>query len=234
MGRRTTPPVFLQQKLTEKKAKLVKEHVGPFVLDSLKASNGNLPKDIDLLKKFIPYLADYDKEFKDVPDEAINTRWAGLEQVYGLIKYSSKEFRWSPAKESKAKGKSSAKQEAASEKAKSKSAKSSAKEVVQVTADGHHQGLEEKTVKYYKNINDEADPSDISPKQNQSNTESEPASVSKKSILGKRKAEQAIAHFVAVVKAHVKEDLDHIIFEHDFTKGASKVTTHSHKKDSQA
>ena len=79
MGRKSTPPYWLQKRLDDDLLKIVRTHIPKFLaMLSKNKKNKKLPS-IELLKKFLDYMAKHHRHFRDIPEETISaSKWKGM------------------------------------------------------------------------------------------------------------------------------------------------------------
>ena len=120
MGRKSTPPSFLQKDLSDSMVSLIRKHTPPFLDQAKRANGGTLPPNRDLLRDFIGYLAKKNAAFRGIPDEAIVTTYKGIGHIYDILrknKPSDNEEKMPISENRKAKAKSSESKEPTLQKA---------------------------------------------------------------------------------------------------------------------
>ncbi len=86
MGKKTTPPLFLQEDLSDSVASMVRNHVQPFLDRAKRNHRGKLPSNLELLKEFFAYLSKKSRSFRDIHDDAIKTTFKGISRIYDILR----------------------------------------------------------------------------------------------------------------------------------------------------
>ena len=163
MGRKSTPPYWLQKRLDDDLIKIVRTHIPKFLALLAKDRKGQKLSNIELLKQFLAYMAKHNRAFRGIPDETVCTgKWKGMSQLYDLVRKKAdqlidEKITSPPSKDTKSKGKLSPTKDQITDKGKPKVEKAVDQEAVKVEAQGHHGGLEEKEILFRKYMDSDAD-----------------------------------------------------------------------------
>ena len=83
---KTTPPAFMQRKLTPSVLGFAKKHLDSFLRGQKKANGGSLPPTIQLLPDYVSYLGEMDNAFRKVDPSSLATTYEGVYQIYDMIR----------------------------------------------------------------------------------------------------------------------------------------------------
>ena len=84
--RKKTPPRFLQEKLGDAKARLVRQELTPFLTGIKQDYKDQLPSLTEILRAFISHLGHKDKSFRGISSEVLTTKYQGVNQIYDAIR----------------------------------------------------------------------------------------------------------------------------------------------------
>ena len=223
MGKKTTPPSFLQEELSESVISLVRKNVSPF-LDRAKRNHGStLPSNLELLKEFFAYLSKKSRSFRNIHDDAIKTTFKGIARIYDILRKKVPSHIEEKAHEpegQKTKGNTSDSKEPTPQKSRGRpKAEQGPTDAVQIIAETQHKGLEEKKTMFRKDLHSDREPSESS--LNPPSVTASDQSTAKKSTLGKRQFREMKQQFIDLLDAYEEDDLAGIVFDvHIKAKGA--------------
>ena len=167
------PPTFLLRKLEDRKMKLVRGQF-PVWLEQMKEELGHEPyMSMEVLGDFLDHLGFKDKQFRSIDVDTLKTTQKGTLQVYDYMRKRIGKLDEKPAtpvpvpQKTKAKAtppKIRATRETADRAKPAKDDQAVDQDAVQVTADGHYGGAEEKKMKYRQRepSSDSVEPSESS------------------------------------------------------------------------
>ena len=227
MGRKNTPPYWLTKRLDDELLKVVRTHIPKFLALLAKDKKGHKLSNIELLKQFLTYMAKHNRAFKGIPDETICTgKWKGMSQLYDLIRKKAdqlidEKYTSPPSKDARSKGKHSPVKDQITDKRKQKEQKAEDQEAVQMEAQSHHGGLEERRSLFRQHMGSDAD--NESSLSNPAVTESE-RSKNSKSLLGKRQFRETKLQFIRLIDLYNPGELGTLTFRVQFWTNGINVT----------
>ena len=221
------PPSWLQKRLNDDFIKIVKTHIPRFLALLQKNKKGQKLSGIELLKQFLTYMGKQHRGFQDIPEETICTsKWTGMSQIYDMVrKKADRLIDEKPtshmSRAAKTRGQQSPEKDQIKDKPKPKEDEAEDQEAVQMEAQGHYGGLEEREALYRQTLGSNAgyDSSIAIPAITKS-----VGSGNSKSVLGKRKFRDTKKQFIRLIDAYGEGELGTFTFKVQFWTNGINVT----------